>query len=162
LENNTECPFCRENIPRDAFMQSGNFLAIYNIAPIIRGHSLVISRKHVGSLFELSDIELAEFTLFSKEVTELLLGAFKGEGFDWSIQEGISAGQSVPHLHLHVVIRKPGDLKGESEWYMKIKDNETHILDSSSRSRLKDEEYQFYTDYLKNELKLRDRESDKK
>jgi bis(5'-adenosyl)-triphosphatase len=155
LEHTGECPFCRATVESNAFMESENFLAIYNIAPILRGHSLVIPRKHVESLFDLSEIELTEFTQFSKKVTELLLEAFKGDGFDWSIQEGLSAGQSIPHLHLHIVIRKPKDIGDESEWYMIIRENEKNVLDSASRAHLSDEEYRFYTDFLKNELQLK-------
>jgi bis(5'-adenosyl)-triphosphatase len=163
LEFSGGCPFCRESIPGSAFMDSEHFLAIYNIAPILRGHSLVISRKHNRSLFEFSESELAEFVLFSKEVTELLLEAFKGEGFDWSIQEGHSAGQSVPHFHLHIVIRRPNDMKAETEWYSMIRENENKLLDSASRQHISSEEYRFYTDYLKNELEmLKDKVSEKK
>lgn len=135
-------------------MESENFVAIYNIAPMLRGHSLVVPRKHYSSLIGLPDAELAEFTKFSRRVTELLLEAFKGEGFDWSIQEGSAAGQSIDHLHLHIVIRKPGDLKEGKEWYELIKGNENQILDSTSRKRLSPEEYHFYTDYLRNEVQL--------
>ena len=149
-----ECPFCKKNISDSAFMQSETFLAIYNIAPLLRGHSLVIPRRHVKSLFELSKSELAEFILFSRSVTLLLLEAFTGDGFDWSVQEGNSSGQSVPHLHLHIVIRKPNDMEGESEWYLKIKENENRFLDSDSRARLSDEEYRFYTNYLKNQFEI--------
>jgi bis(5'-adenosyl)-triphosphatase len=162
-EHSNHCPFCRESQLSSAFMESDNFLAIYNIAPILRGHSLVIPRKHIFSLFELTDTLLAEFSLFAKDVTELLLEAFKGEGFDWSIQEGYVAGQSIPHLHLHIVIRKPKDMEGEEEWYVKIKENEALYLDDNQRPRLSDEEYRFYTEYLRNEFAMfKSRKSDKK
>lgn len=134
-------------------MESEYFLAIYNISPILRGHSLVIPKKHIQSLFELSEKETNEFFTFSRSVTKVLIEAFKGEGYDWSIQEGKSAGQSVPHLHLHIVVRKPGDLKKDEEWYDKVRNSEREFLDTSGRTRLSDEEYLFYTDYLKHEAK---------
>jgi bis(5'-adenosyl)-triphosphatase len=152
VEINENCPFCRKDIVSSAFMESEHFIAIYNIAPILRGHSLVISRKHIKSLFELSSAELAEFSVFSREVTQLLLEAFKGEGFDWSIQEGASAGQSVPHLHLHIVNRRKNDLYGLANWYPRVQENEAGMLDSASRTRLSEAEHLFYTDYLKNEI----------
>jgi bis(5'-adenosyl)-triphosphatase len=157
-----KCPFCKETVTGSSFMHSDNFLAIYNIAPILRGHSLVIPKRHVISLFELSEAESTEFFMFSKEVTELLMEAFKGEGFDWSIQEGIVAGQSVLHLHLHIVIRKPNDMKEQVEWYHKVKENELAQLDSNSRPRLSDNEYLFYSDYLRNESELKKEKSNKK
>lgn len=156
------CPFCKETVTGSSFMHSANFLAIYNIAPILRGHSLVIPKRHISSLFELTDCELAEFFKFSKEVTELLMEAFKGEGFDWSIQEGTVAGQSVPHLHLHVVIRKANDMEVQDEWYHQVRENELAQLDSNSRPRLSAKEHLFYTDYLRNELELKKEKSNKK
>jgi diadenosine tetraphosphate (Ap4A) HIT family hydrolase len=129
-------------------------MAIYNIAPILRGHSLVIPKKHIESVMDLNHAEHEEFFQFARNVTRVLLSAFKGEGFDWSLQQGIDAGQSESHLHLHIVIRKPDDMDQGEEWYQKVRDNEQSLLDSSSRQRLSDEEYSFYTDYLINEAKL--------
>jgi len=135
-------------------MQSAKFLAVYNIAPVLRGHSLVVPRSHISSLFDLSQEDQSEFMDFSLKVTRVLLSAFKGEGYDWSIQEGKSAGQSVEHLHLHIVIRNPGDLPEGTEWYLKIRENESLLLESDHRQRLSEDEYRFYTDYLRNEYLL--------
>ncbi|MBK7029402.1 MAG: HIT family protein [Bacteroidales bacterium] len=146
------CPFCREGISNVSFLESDYFRAIYNIAPIIRGHSLVISRRHIESVLDFTKEEQSEFLVFAAEVTRLLLKTFRGEGFDWSVQEGKVAGQSVPHFHMHIVIRRPGDLQADEDWYGKIVENEDILLDSNSRKKLSDEEYQFYTDFIKSEI----------
>jgi bis(5'-adenosyl)-triphosphatase len=147
-----ECPFCRDGIENISFLESEYFRAVYNIAPILRGHSLVISKRHIESVLDFTKEEQAEYLSFSSEVTKLLLKTFKGKGFDWSVQEGKIAGQSIPHFHMHIVIRKPGDLQPEEDWYGKIVKNEEILLDSSSRKRLSDEEYLFYTDFIKSEI----------
>ncbi len=151
INNHLTCPFCRQGIEESAFLSTVNFLVIYNIAPVLPGHSLVISRRHVDSLMELSDSELEEFTRFSRKVTKFLLNIYKGDGFDWSIQENEVAGQSVPHLHLHIVVRHPNDLAREGEWYPLVKQNEIRLLENNHRKRLTDEEYSQLTRQLRNE-----------
>jgi bis(5'-adenosyl)-triphosphatase len=82
---NTPCPFCREDVQAGHFAASDNFLALYNLAPILPGHSLVIPRRHILSLMELSDRELCELTLFSRDIVKVLQKAFGSRSFDWTI-----------------------------------------------------------------------------
>ncbi len=136
----TQCPFCRQDVQAGHFATSANFLALYNLAPILPGHSLVIPRRHILSLMELSDRELCELTLFSRDVVKILQKAFGSRAFDWTIQEGWEAGQTIPHLHLHIIPRAKGDLPQPGDWYPLMEQNELEILDSESRRRLTEEE----------------------
>jgi len=92
-------------------------------------------------LLDLPDPELSEMILFARKVTKVLLSVFKCDGFDWTIQDGISAGQTVPHLHMHIIPRKPLDMPESNDWYSKIPENEQKMLDSQHRERLSDEDY---------------------
>jgi bis(5'-adenosyl)-triphosphatase len=130
------CPFCDKSVDRAIFASSENFLAIYNIAPVLPGHSLIIPRRHIYSVLELSESELCDMMIFSKKITELILTAFNAEAFNWSIQEKEAAGQSVSHLHLHIVPRYSGDLTDPGDWYPKIESNYEEILDSVNRRKL--------------------------
>lgn len=143
------CLFCRKEITEKSFYSTPLFSAFYNIAPILPGHSLVIPNKHYESLFELPDDELSEMMLFARKITAVLKSVFKSGGFDWTIQDGVSAGQTVPHLHLHIIPRKPLDLPESNEWYSKIPQSEEGILDSENRARLNDLEYTEITARLK-------------
>ena len=134
LRNN--CPFCNSNIDEARFSESENFLAIYNIAPILHGHSLILPKRHVESLLELNNEELHEMMIFSRNTTKMLLEMFKSSGFDWTIQEGEDAGQSVPHLHLHLIPRKSNDLPQPGDWYPLLRESESEIIESSTRARL--------------------------
>ena len=145
------CPFCRPGLPGTAFMESEDFLALYNLSPVLPGHSLVIPRRHIASLMELTDAELAGFSVFSRRVTRFLTRVYKGNGFDWSVQEGETAGQSVNHLHMHIVIRKPHDLSAGVEWYPLVRENELSLLDVGQRKRLDESEYIQVTEMLKRE-----------
>jgi bis(5'-adenosyl)-triphosphatase len=135
-----KCPFCQPGISSFVFARSGPFMAVYNIAPVFPGHSLIIPEKHIHSLMELTDNEITAMMLFSRKITALLLRVFNAGAFDWSVQEGEVAGQSLEHLHLHIVPRFPGDLPNPGDWYPEIQNNFDKILDSASRPRLNKEE----------------------
>jgi len=140
-----DCQFCRKEIIEKSFCSTSQFSAIYNIAPIVPGHSLIIPNTHYISLFELSDQELGEMMVFARKVTRILQTVFQCDGFDWSVQDGISAGQSVPHLHLHIVPRKPHDMPDGTEWYSKLSLNAVPAPDSHQRIKLEDEVYNAIT-----------------
>lgn len=143
------CVFCRNEFIESSFCRTSRFSAYYNIAPILPGHSLIIPNKHYESLFELSEDEQSEMMVFARKITSVLKTVFNCDGFDWTIQDGVSAGQTVPHLHLHIVPRKPLDLPESNEWYSKIQPSENGILDSENRARLNDDEYNKITAKLK-------------
>lgn len=147
----TDCPFCNSSVQQAIFASSENFIAIYNIAPIIPGHTLIIPRKHVVSILLLSEDEMSEMTLFTGKVTRLLIQVFKSEGFNWSVQDQEAAGQSVAHLHMHVLPRHQGDLPNPGDWYPLIKNNFSKILDSQDRERLTSPQMQMIVEHLKKE-----------
>jgi bis(5'-adenosyl)-triphosphatase len=130
------CPFCNTHVLDAEFAESENFRAIYNRAPILAGHSLVIPKRHVTSLMDLNELELCEFVAFGRKSLKILLRAFDARSFDWSIQEGKEAGQTVPHLHLHLIPRKPNDLARPGDWYSELCKSQPGILDSESRAKL--------------------------
>ncbi len=140
-EPKKDCPFCRKECTENYFHSSDHFVAIYNISPILPGHSLVIPKKHIESLAQLSDADLCEMMLFARKVTKVLKTVFNSDGFDWTVQDGISAGQTVPHVHLHIIPRKLHDLPESNEWYSMIADNEHQLLDSRNREKLSDRDY---------------------
>ena len=134
--NGSSCPFCGTNIRETVFAESKNFCAIYNIAPILPGHSLIIPKRHLESLMDLSDSELCEMMIFGREVVRILLRAFDVAAFNWTIQEGEEAGQTVPHLHIHLIPREPNDLPRPGDWYPLLRKSQSETIDSESRPRL--------------------------
>jgi bis(5'-adenosyl)-triphosphatase len=124
-----DCPFCASGVSDLSFMESDRFRAIVNIAPICPGHSLIIPKRHVESLLALDDGEVAEMVNLSRRAMALLTRVHAADGFDWTIQESEAAGQSVPHLHLHLIPRKKSDLPDPGEWYR-------HLIEFRDRPRL--------------------------
>lgn len=135
-KDQTTCPFCHENIQRAQFAQSANFRAIYNRAPILPGHSLIIPKLHLESLMELAESDLAEMMIFARSVTGILNKTFHTASFNWSLQDGLAAGQTIPHLHLHLIPRLPADLPSPGDWYPLLEKSETENVDSDLRARL--------------------------
>jgi bis(5'-adenosyl)-triphosphatase len=115
-----DCPFCAESLAGISFMESPRFRAIVNIAPVLPGHSLVVPKHHVESLLSLGDDEVSEMVNLSRRAVALLMQFYGSTGFDWTIQESEAAGQSVPHLHLHLIPRQNGDLSDPGDWYARL------------------------------------------
>lgn len=79
--------------------------------PISRGHTLVIPRRHVGSFFELTTEERYEMLALLDQAKADLDREFNPDGFNIGINDGAAAGQTVPHLHIHLIPRYKGDLE---------------------------------------------------
>jgi bis(5'-adenosyl)-triphosphatase len=135
-----DCPFCNINTDKTEFAESEHFRAIYNIAPILPGHSLIIPKSHVTSLLDLDEADISEMVSFSLQCVKMLQKAFNATGFNWTIQEGEEAGQTVRHLHLHLIPRKRNDLPHPGDWYPKLLQSESELIDSEERHKLSEEQ----------------------
>jgi bis(5'-adenosyl)-triphosphatase len=143
------CPFCNTNVLDAEFAESENFRAIYNRAPILAGHSLVIPKRHVKGLMDLSELELCELVIFGRKAVKILLRAFSARAFDWSIQDGEEAGQTVPHLHLHLIPRKSDDLPRPGDWYSQLRKSHSQVIDSGSRVKLTPDQMKETVTYIR-------------
>ena len=102
------CPLCALPAER-ILLLADEALVIRDAFPVSPGHTLVIPRRHIGSFFELTDAERACMVeLLAKAKAELDL-SFQPDGFNIGINDGAAAGQTVPHLHLHLIPRYRGD-----------------------------------------------------
>ena len=128
------CPFCSARIKEISFLESESFLAIYNRSPVLPGHSLIIPKKHYTSMLELSPEERFEMTELGVKAIKGLLVVFQAVAFDWTVQEGEPAGQTIPHLHVHLLPRHPGDLPRPGDWYPRLEKNiREQQIDSDQR-----------------------------
>ena len=143
------CPFCDALVVASAFAADAGCLALYDISPVLPGHSLILPRRHVRGLLDLGDEEAAAMMGFARKVTRVLIRAFKADGFDWAIQDGTAAGQTVPHLHLHVIPRHDGDLPDPGDWYPALMKSEAAPIDSRIRPRLTPAEHASITETLR-------------
>ncbi len=146
-----KCVFCSNEIQSNYFLNSQNFLAIYNQSPILPGHSLIIPRQHKTSLMDLSDSMASELMLFSRKTIGLLQKAFQCSHFNWTIQDGESAGQTIMHMHMHIIPRKDNDLPNPGDWYPKLCNefDSDNNIESFNRSKHNKDELIRITKFLK-------------
>jgi len=117
------CPFCALPAER-ILLLADEALVIRDAFPVSPGHTLVIPRRHIGSFFELTDAErVCMVELLARAKAELDL-SFQPDGFNIGINDGTAAGQTVPHLHLHLIPRYWGDApdpRGGVRWVLPAK-----------------------------------------
>lgn len=121
------CPFCNIN-PTRILTSNTHALAIMDGFPISPGHALIIPKRHIASLFEATSEERESLFDLLEEVRNPFLPSFaKGgdksilaslyeneekiipDGFNIGINDGAAAGQTVMHLHIHLIPRYAGD-----------------------------------------------------
>jgi diadenosine tetraphosphate (Ap4A) HIT family hydrolase len=100
--------FCA--LPPDRISDSTEFsLLIHDAYPVSPGHSLLIPRRHVPSFFDLSNSERNDlFDLLDRARTKLL-AELQPDAFNIGINDGPAAGQTLMHLHVHLIPRFNGD-----------------------------------------------------
>lgn len=83
--------------------------AILDKYPVTQGHALVIPKQHVADYFQLSERSKTACWLMVDRVQWLLNERFQPDGFNVGINVGTAAGQTIPHVHIHVMPRYVGD-----------------------------------------------------
>lgn len=106
-----KCLFCdKTNLEKHQIIyEDSNNLAFFSKEPVTLGHTLVIPKKHVKSLLTLTDKEVDKLFETVKKIAKIINKVIKPEGLDIGTNYGRIAGQSVDHLHVHVIPRYKGD-----------------------------------------------------
>lgn len=97
------------NIASRLITQNDLAFAFPSLMPIVPGHTLVCPKRVVTTMDELTNQELIAIMQLRKALREAMIKTFDAEGFNYAWNEGNIAGQTVPHLHLHMLPRKAGD-----------------------------------------------------
>jgi histidine triad (HIT) family protein len=104
------CPFCDpEVISKQKLFETTKEFVLYNIRKTNRGRCLVIPKRHVVTLRELSDDELNSLVGTVKLVSTKLKSYLHPAGINYGFNEGIIAGQMIPHFHIHILPRFNND-----------------------------------------------------
>jgi diadenosine tetraphosphate (Ap4A) HIT family hydrolase len=102
------CPFC--TLPLERIIDSNDLaLVIRDGYPVSPGHTLVIPKRHIGSWFEISQAEQQALLDLLAKAKAVLETESMPDGYNIGINDGPSAGQTVPHLHMHLIPRYKGD-----------------------------------------------------
>ena len=106
---NDPCLFCKD--PRGVSIQHELAFSARDTYPTSPGHTLVIPRRHVSSFFELTLEEVAACMGLIQEEKKLIDKEFKPEGYNIGVNVGPAAGQSILHVHIHIIPRYKGDVE---------------------------------------------------
>ena len=106
--NQANCIFCTPN--REILAENANGLAFFDSFPVSRGHALVVPKRHVMTIFEMSEEEYTDCFRLVLALRDLLFARYSPHGFNVGANCGEAAGQSVWHAHIHVIPRYKGDV----------------------------------------------------
>ncbi|HBL18303.1 MAG TPA: HIT family protein [Elusimicrobia bacterium] len=118
------CPFCALKTTGNRLPSNRLAIVVEDKYPISRGHTLIIPRRHVSRVAALKSIERAALWGLIPKVLQVLSKRYSPNGFNIGLNDGIAAGQTVPHLHLHIIPRYKGDVKdprGGVRWVLRKK-----------------------------------------
>lgn len=103
-----DCPFCTLD-PERIISETELTITFLDGFPISPGHTLVIPKRHVASFFEVTEIERKELLLALDAAKQVLDHERSPDSYNIGINNGTAAGQTVPHLHIHLIPRFNGD-----------------------------------------------------
>ncbi|MFP4077777.1 MAG: HIT family protein [Candidatus Izemoplasmataceae bacterium] len=107
------CPFCSLE-QKHLIHENQHMRVIFDGFPVTRGHALIIPRRHIASFFELNEAE-RDAALRAMDATKAILDErFNPDGYNIGVNIGTAAGQTVHHVHIHLIPRYKGDMEDPS------------------------------------------------
>ncbi|MDO4987449.1 MAG: HIT family protein [Synergistes sp.] len=103
-----DCIFCKL---KDYVIENELAYAVFDVMPVNKGHLLIIPKRHVSSYFDIThEEEFAIYDLLHKG-KHILDDMYSPDGYNFGVNCGECAGQSVMHVHMHLIPRYKGDTK---------------------------------------------------
>jgi diadenosine tetraphosphate (Ap4A) HIT family hydrolase len=103
-----QCPFCEPS--KDRIIEvTEHAYAMLDAYPVSQGHTLVVVRRHVANVFEIREEELSDAVRLIRSAQERINRNHQPGGYNVGINVGKAAGQTVMHVHFHVIPRYSGD-----------------------------------------------------
>ena len=103
-----DCIFCRianGEIPSDTVYEDDKFRAILDLSPAVRGHTLILPKDHFDNLPDADEETAGEIFRIARRIGCGVTKALKCDGFNVLQNNGEAAGQTVHHLHVHIIPR---------------------------------------------------------
>lgn len=107
-----DCIFCKianGEIPSKTLYEDDSFRVILDISPASKGHAIILPKNHAANLYELPDEDAAKIFVVAKKVATVMKDILKCDGLNVLQNNGEAAGQSVFHLHIHLIPRYEND-----------------------------------------------------
>ncbi len=107
-----DCLFCnKEQVKGERSLENEFFYSIIDAFGVSKGHTIIIPNKHLEKFEDLSSEELIRLSELLRKIKSFLKNKFSPDGFNIGINEGKEAGQTIFHLHVHIIPRYKGDVK---------------------------------------------------
>ncbi|KAF2844587.1 HIT-like protein [Plenodomus tracheiphilus IPT5] len=137
--------------------------AIVNLKPLLPGHVLVSPRRIVPRFNDLSSAEVQDLFATVQRVSRMVERVFGASALNIAIQDGVDAGQSVPHVHAHIIPRKKDDLeaRGGTDAIYEMMESEDADLNKQLRAKEQEAQAQLADDEKKGRFPAVDNDSRK-
>jgi diadenosine tetraphosphate (Ap4A) HIT family hydrolase len=115
------CPLCAAAAGRDVLAANLHAVAFPDAFPVSAGHALIVSRRHVADLFDLTADEQAALWALLPAVKAALDARHAPAGYNIGVNVGAAAGLTIDHVHVHVIPRYEGDAadpRGGVRWVL--------------------------------------------
>ena len=112
-ENCIFCKILNGEIPSAKLYEDEDFAIILDVGPASLGHALILPKEHYGNLFEMPEELISKCMNLAKVWGDKLVKGLNADGLNLVQNNGIAAGQTVFHYHLHLIPRYEGDSVGE-------------------------------------------------
>ena len=106
------CIFCKilaDEIPSSVVYEDDDFRAILDVNPAARGHVIILPKNHAANIFELPDEDASKILIVAKKIATAMKKTYQCDGVNILQNNGEASGQTVFHLHVHVIPRFEGD-----------------------------------------------------
>ncbi|OAY58887.2 hypothetical protein MANES_02G210080v8 [Manihot esculenta] len=103
--------------PKEVFYSSELSYAMVNLRPVVPAHVLVCPKREVKRFADLTVDETSDLWFMAQKIGSRLEGYHQATSLTFTIQDGPQAGQTVPHVHIHILPRKSGDFENNDEIY---------------------------------------------
>lgn len=114
------CLFC--NLSKEEYIAENDYgYAVYDKFPVNKGHALIIPKRHFESYFEATHEEITALYALMNDVKEIIDEELAPDGYNVGVNVGEDAGQSIMHLHMHLIPRYKGDIDNPRGGVRKLK-----------------------------------------
>ena len=121
----SKCIFCA--LPEERIVgQNPHFILTFDQYPVPKGHMLIIPKRHIQSFFELKESEILDLFLIISSAKAMIESKCNPDAYNIGVNDGKLAGQTVMHLHIHLIPRYKGDVvdfRGGIRWVLPEKAN---------------------------------------
>ena len=106
-----DCIFCKianGEIPSASLYEDDEFKVILDLGPLAKGHSLILPKRHCANIYEAPEEMVSKAFRLAKKMAGKMTDALQCDGFNIIQNNGEAAGQTVFHLHIHLIPRYKG------------------------------------------------------